>query len=62
MEPKPCNVIKGPTTKIYFNSSSCWVQTLLLLVSGIHILELTLGCYRRPEGLTEASTSLRWHT
>jgi len=28
----------------------------------IHILELTLGCYRRLEGLTEASPSFRWQT
>jgi hypothetical protein len=62
VEPKPCSIIKRPTTKIYFNSSSCWVQTLLLLVIGIHILELTLRCYRWPEGLMEASTSLRWQT
>lgn len=60
MEPKPCSIIKGPTTKIYFNSLSCWVQTLLLLVFGIHILELTLECYRRPKSLMKASTSLRW--
>lgn len=62
MEPTPCSIFKGPTTKIYFNSSSCWVQTLLLLVSGIHILELTLGRYRWLEALSEASTSLRWRT
>jgi len=60
MEPKSCSNIKGPTTKIYFNSSSCWVRTLLLLVCGIHILELTLKCYRWPKGLTKASTNLRW--